>query len=87
MTRPIALLSALRDAPLRALLGARTDKTPHGEEAAERPSRTMRRVEPTRRWIVALILGGALLPLVGCARKNRPVHPPESDYPRTYPTE
>ena len=40
-----------------------------------------------RRWLVLALVGGALLPLVGCARKNRPEHPPGSDFPRRYPTE
>lgn len=41
----------------------------------------------TRRWFALAFLGGAVMTLAGCARKNRPEHPPGSEYPRQYPTQ
>lgn len=38
------------------------------------------------RWTALMVVVAVMLPLLGCGRKGEPVLPPDSDYPRTYPS-
>jgi len=37
------------------------------------------------KWMALVLAVALMIPLMGCGRKNPPVQPPDSDYPRTYP--
>jgi predicted small lipoprotein YifL len=39
-----------------------------------------------RALLIALLMTGLTLSVVGCGRKGQPEPPPGADYPRTYPS-
>lgn len=40
-----------------------------------------------RRLVLVLVVAAIALPASACGRKNQPIHPEGSDYPKEYPTE